>query len=259
MACHTAWFTAFNSKDASAVALEIFKGKTCDFFIFIYNLWFVYEFTQSMLYFWEQYASVRLCYNVCVCIRSKQNVMGMVNQWLFKAISSVNACNDKSACVKHLVASCLAYEFYFYFYLIMIIMSILHSILLCVIFSLLRVILLCNCGGNRSQTLIRSRYCWLTAGAHGVWLATQKCDLHLNVQALQQMFACSFEIRRHNFPRKDNKHGKTCFSQGRMYNEVWGGGLYCPWGRHPLLQLLRLLQKLFSYIRREASSWATTT
>lgn len=46
--------------------------------------------------------------------------------------------------------------------------------------------------------------------------------------------ACSFEIRRHNFPSKDNKHGKTSFSQGRVYNEVWGGGVLSP-GTPPLV------------------------
>lgn len=119
----------------------------------------------------------------------------------------------------------------------------------------------CNCGSNRSQTLIWSRYSWLTAGARmgSGWRCRNVICISMSRHSSRCFVAYSFEIRRHNFHRKDNKHGKTSFSQGRMYNEVWGGGLYCPWGRHPLLQLLRLLQKLFSDIWREASSWATTT
>lgn len=122
-------------------------------------------------------------------------------------------------------------------------------------------ILHCNCGGHRSQTLIWSRYCWLTAGARmgSGWRCRNVICISMSRHSSRCFVAYSFEIRRHNFHRKDNKHGKTSFSQGRMYNEVWWGGLYCPWGRHPLLQLLRLLQKLFSDIWREASSLATKT
>lgn len=124
------------------------------------------------------------------------------------------------------------------------------------LFSSMRVILHCNCCRNRSQTLIWSRYRWLTAGSG--WRCRNVICISMSRHSSRCLVAYSFEIRRHNFPRKDNKHGKTSFSQGRMYNESWGGGLYCPWGRHPSLQLLRLVQKLFSDIWREASSWAPT-
>lgn len=99
-----------------------------------------------------------------------------------------------------------------------------------VIFSLLSVILHCNCGGHRSQTLIWSRYCWLTAGARmgsGWWCRNVIC-ISMSRHSSRCFVAYSFEIRRHNFHRKDNKHGKTSFSQGRMYNEVWGGGCIVP-------------------------------
>lgn len=79
-----------------------------------------------------------------------------------------------------------------------------------VIFSLLSVILHCNCGGHRSQTLIWSRYCWLTAGARmgsGWWCRNVIC-ISMSRHSSRCFVAYSFEIRRHNFHRKDKNTGR---------------------------------------------------
>lgn len=157
-----------------------------------------------------------------------------------------------------MVASCLAYQFFFCFYFIM-------PFAWFKFFTVTRLLYLAS--WEWFYTVIVAEIdpklwsypviaglpqarAWGQAGDAEMWFASQCPARHFS----RCFVAYSFEIRPHNFPRKDNKHGKTSFSQGRMYNEVWGGGLYCS-----LLQLLRLLQKLSSDIWREASSWATRT
>lgn len=111
----------------------------------------------------------------------------------------------------------------------------------------------CNCGGNRSQTLIWSRYCWLTAGARmgSGWRCRNVICISMSRHSSRCFVAYSFEIRRHNFHRKDNKHGKTSFSQGRMYNEGLRRGFVLSLGTPPLVAAVAsVAEVVFWHLKR---------